>query len=77
MKFEVDEVVYKLFQSLCSRYQGNLKTSIRASNFIFDSVQMMYYKCHNVNFRRRGSYINSPNWTRKDKSSNKPEKLQR
>ena len=33
---------------------------MKGSGFIFDSVQLMYYKCHNVNFKRNGSYIDSP-----------------
>ena len=32
----VNEVVNKLFDSLLSRYQNNLGTSMRESNFIFD-----------------------------------------
>ena len=54
------EVVDELFESLHSRYQGNLETSLRGSNFIFDSIQLMYYKCYKVHFRRGGSYIDSP-----------------
>ena len=33
--------------------------SMRGSDFIFDSVQFLYYKCHKVNFRRGGFYIDS------------------
>ena len=33
---------------------------MRESDFIFDSVQIMYYKCHKVNFKRGGAYIDSP-----------------
>ena len=36
--------------SLRSRYQDDLEKSMRESEFIFDSVQLMYYKCHKVNF---------------------------
>ena len=32
---------------------------MRGSDSIFDLVQLMYYKCHKVNFRRGGSYIDS------------------
>ena len=39
------------------------------SDFIFDSVQVMYYKCHRVNFMHRGSYINSPDWIKKKKGT--------
>ena len=46
--------------SLRSRYQDNLKTSMRESDFVFDSVQLMYYKCHKVNFKFCDSCIDSP-----------------
>ena len=57
---DANEVVDELFESLRRRYQGNLETSIRGSDFIFDSVQLMYNKCHKVNFKRSGSYIDFP-----------------
>ena len=41
---DANEVVDKLFDSVRSRYQDNLETSIRGSEFIFDSVQLIYYK---------------------------------
>ena len=44
---------------------------MRGSDFIFDSVQLMYYKCHKVNFKRGDSFIDSPDWIKKEKSSNK------
>ena len=37
---------------------------MKGSDFIFDSVQLMYYKCHIVNFKRGGSHIDPPNWLR-------------
>ena len=39
---DANEVVDELFESLRSRYQGKLETSMRGSDFISDSVQMMY-----------------------------------
>ena len=49
MKFtsysDASEVIDKLFESVCSRYQGNLESSMRGSDFTFDSVQLLYYKC--------------------------------
>ena len=46
----VNKVVDKLFESLCLRYQDNLQTSVEGSEFVFDSVELMYYKCHKANF---------------------------
>ena len=62
---EVNEVVNKIFKSLRSEFQENLETSIKGRDFIFDSVQLMYYKSHEVNFKRGGSYIDSPGWIKR------------
>ena len=72
---DTNDVIDELFESLRSKYQINLETSIRGSDFIFDLVQMMYYKCHRVNFIRGGSYIDSPDYIKK--SNNKSEKYRR
>ena len=55
-----NEVFDNFFESLLSRYQIGLETSMKGSDFIFDSVQQLYYKFHKINFRRGGSYIDSP-----------------
>ena len=73
---EANEVVDELFESLHSTYQGNLETSIRGSDFIFDSMQLMYYKFHKVNFRLDGSYIDSPDFSKeKNNSKSKNQKM--
>ena len=33
---------------------------MRGSDFIFESVQLMYYKFYKINFKQGGSYIDSP-----------------
>ena len=45
---DTNEVANELFNSLRSRYQDNLEKSMRESEYIFDSVQLMHYKCHRV-----------------------------
>ena len=37
---DVNEVVNELFESLLSRYENNLETSMRGSEFIFDSLHL-------------------------------------
>ena len=59
---DVNKVVDEFFESLCSAYQENLETSMRWSDFIFDSLKLLYYKCHKINFKRGGSWIDSPDW---------------
>ena len=41
-----DELIEELSQSLLSRYQIGLETSIKGSEFLFDFVQLLYYKCY-------------------------------
>ena len=55
---EADEVIEELFDSLKNRYQNNLE-SMRASEFVFDYVNLLHYKCHKTNSNRGGSYIDS------------------
>ena len=69
---DTSEVVDELFDSLRYSYQDNLETSMEGSEFIFDLVQMMYYKCHKLNFRRGGSYIDFPDWIKKKKTTINP-----
>ena len=42
---------------------------MRGSDFIFDSVQLLYYKFHKVNFKRAGSYKEAPNWIKNKKAT--------
>ena len=39
-----NDIVDELFKILLSRYQDNLETSMKESNFVFDPVQLLYYK---------------------------------
>ena len=45
---------------------------MRRSDFISDSVQLMYYKCHKVKFKHGGSYIDSPDWIKQKKATTNP-----
>ena len=43
-----DEVIKQHFKSLKDRYQNNLQ-SMKGSEFGFDYVHLLYYKCHKIN----------------------------
>ena len=43
---KADEVIEELFESFVNSFQIGLETSIRGSDFIFDCVHLLYYKCH-------------------------------
>ena len=61
-----DEVIKELFDSLKNRCQNNLE-SIKGSEYVFDYVHLLYYKFHKINLNRGGSYIDSPDWIKKQK----------
>ena len=64
---ETDEVIKELFQSLFSRYQIGLKTSIKDSESVFDYVQILYYKCHKIYPNRGGFCKDPPDWIKNTK----------
>ena len=60
-----NKAIEEIFELLFSRYQFRLETSMRGSDFIFDGVNLLYYKCHKVNCKRGNSYTDSPDWIKK------------
>ena len=66
---DANDVVDELFESLRSKYQLNLEISMRRSDFIFNLVQLMYCKCYRIHFMRGGSYIDSPDWIKRKKTT--------
>ena len=52
-----NDISDKLFESLLSKNQENLETSLNGSDFVCDSVHLLYCKCPRIDFRRGGSCI--------------------
>ena len=71
MNNEADEVIKELFDSLKNRYQNNLETR-KCSEFVFNYVHLLYYKCHKINPNHGGSYIDSPDWIKNKKATINP-----
>ena len=65
---EADEVIKVLLDSLKNRYQKNLE-SMKGSEFVFNYVHLLYYKCHKINPSRGVSYRDSPNWIKNKKET--------
>ena len=63
-----DEVAKELIDWLKDRYQNNFE-SMKGSEFFFDYVHLLYYKCHEINPNRGGSYICSPDWIKNKKAA--------
>ena len=39
---------------------------MKGSEFVFNYVHSLYYKCHKINLNRGGSYIDSPDWIKSE-----------
>ena len=70
-----DKVVQERFESLLSRYQAGIEESIKISDFVFDCVNLLHYKCHKLILitKRDGSYKGCPDWIKNKKITANPE----
>ena len=59
---ETDAIVKNLFESFLQKYQEGLEESMRGSQFVYDSVDVLCYNLNKVSLSRGGSYIDSPKW---------------
>ena len=66
---ETLDIIEELFESFLTRYQIDFETSGEGSNFAFNSIDVIYYKCHEIRQTRGGSYIDSLEWIKKKKSN--------
>ena len=66
MGSETDDIIDELFESLLQKYQEGLGESMRGSEFIFDSVYLLYYHLQRISLKRGGSYVDPLKWL-KDK----------
>ena len=57
------EIIDELFKYLLQNYQKGLEESLRGSNFVFDSVDLLYYHLQKTSLKRTGSsYVDFPEW---------------
>ena len=59
---ETNDIIHKLFKSFLQRYQEKLEKSMKGSDFVFNSVDLLYYHLHKISLKRDESYINPPKW---------------
>ena len=69
---EIDEIIDELFESILQNYQKNLEEPIRESEFVLDSIDLLYYHLQKVGLKRGGSYIDSPEWLKNKKVTINP-----
>ena len=69
MGSETNEIIEELFKSFLQRYQEGLEESMRGSEFIFDSVDALYYDLNKISLSSGESYIDSPEWIKDKKAT--------
>ena len=69
---ETDEVIENLLKSFLQKYQEGLEESMKGSEFVCDSVDVLYYNLNKVSLSRDGSYIDSPKWLKNKKATINP-----
>ena len=73
MGSETDEIIDECFKSLLQNYQKDLEESMRGSNFVFNSVDLLYYHLQKTSLKRIGSsYIDPAEWLKNKKAAINP-----
>ena len=72
MDSKTHEIIESLFESLLQRYQEGLEESMKGSDFIFDSIDILHYNLNKISLNRGGSYTDSPKWLKNKKSTINP-----
>ena len=72
MGTETDDIINELFESFLRRYQEGLETKMKGSEFIFESVDLLYYSLNKISLNRGGSYIDSLDWIKNKRATINP-----
>ena len=60
MANKTDRIIEKLFESLLQNYKKDLEESMRGSEFVRDSIDLLNYHLRRISLKRGGSYVDSP-----------------
>ena len=75
MGTETDDIINKLFESFLKKYQEGLETKMEGSNFVFESVDLLYYSLYKISLNKGGSYIDSPDGIKNKKQQIRKTKI--
>ena len=71
INYEADEVIKNFLNNSKKRYHNNLE-KMESSEFVFNYVHLLYYKCHKLNLNPGGSHIDFPDWIKKQNPAINP-----
>ena len=66
------DIIKELFKSLLQKYKEGLEGSMKGSEFIFDSVDLLHYHLRKKSLKRVGSFVHSPKWLKNKKTTTNP-----
>ena len=72
MGCETDKIVKELFESLLQNYHKDLEETLSGSEFVHNSVDLLYYHLQKRSLKKGGSYIDSPKWLKNKKATINP-----
>ena len=64
--------IKKLFESLLQNYQKDLEESMTKSEFVRDSIDLLYCHLQKIGLKKGGSYIDSPEWLKNKNATINP-----
>ena len=70
---ETDDIINELFESFLKKQQEGLETKMEGGNFVFESVDLLYYSFHKIGLNNCRSYIDSPDWIKNKKATINPQ----
>ena len=59
---ETNDIIKEFFKYFLDNYQKEVQITRGGSDFIFESVNLLYYSLHKTRLKRGKSYINSSKW---------------
>ena len=68
MSSETNDITEEPCKSLLQKYQEGLEESMKGSQFIFDSVDLLSYKLQKQVLTERDHHIDSPEWLENQKA---------
>ena len=66
---DTNEINKLLIESFLQRFEENLQSKMRGSEFEFDGINFFYYSFNKTSIFRGGTYIDSPKWLKGKKST--------
>ena len=69
---ETDEIMEEILETLLQRYKKKLEESMKGSESIFDSVDVLHYNLNKISLNHGRLYIDFPKWLKTKKTTINP-----